>query len=125
MRIKTLGAWVAYGIVAALLLLTHPFAPLVLGIQGIVMLVLAIRSAEPTWSRPVRLRDRRGARDRTGRALVHLGAFRWIPDLRDGKSYSLNPPAQADVELAPDLFKRTAEWLLGNSPRVTPLVVSS
>jgi hypothetical protein len=51
------------------------------------------------------------------------GATRWIPDLRDGKSYSLNPPAQADVQLEPDLFKRTAEWLLGNSPRVTPLVV--
>lgn len=122
-RIRTRGAWVAYGIVAALLLLAHPFAPLVLVIQGVAVIVLALRSSEPTWSRLS------GYLTGAVLALVLVapwyiwGATQWVPDLRAGKSYSLNPPAQADVKLEPDLFKRTAEWLLGNSPRVTPLVV--
>ncbi len=122
-RTRTRGAWIVYGIVAALLLLSHPFAPLVLVIQGIAVLALALRSPEPTWSRLS------GYVVGAALALVLVapwyiwGATRWIPDLRAGKSYSLNPPAQADVQLAPDLFKRTAEWLLGNSPRITPLVV--
>ncbi len=122
-RTRTRGAWVLYGLVASLLLLAHPFAPLVLVIQGIAVLALALRSPESTWSKLS------GYVVGAVLALVLVapwyiwGATRWIPDLRAGKSYSLNPPAQADVQLEPDLFKRTAEWLLGNSPRITPLVV--
>ncbi len=122
-RTRARGSWVAYGVVAALLLLAHPFAPLVLAIQGIAMIMIAWRSSEPTWSRLS------GYVVGAVLAIVLVlpwylwGATRWIPDLRAGKSYSLNPPAQADVQLEPDLFKRTAEWLLGNSPHVTPLVV--
>jgi mannosyltransferase len=122
-RTRTRASWIVYGLVAALLLLAHPFAPLVLGIQGIAMIVIAWRSSQPTWSRLS------GYVVGAALAIVLVlpwyvwGATRWIPDLRAGKSYSLNPPAQADVQLEPDLFKRTAEWLLGNSPRITPLVV--
>src|SRR4249919_1830873 len=45
-RTRTRGPWVGYGLVAALLLVSHPFAPLVLVIQGLAVLVLALRSPE-------------------------------------------------------------------------------
>ena len=45
----------------------------------------------------------------------------WVEPFYDGEH--LFHTTHWLVKLAPDLFKRTAEWLLGNSPRVTPLVV--
>jgi hypothetical protein len=50
------------------------------------------------------------------------GALRWIPDLREGKQYTINEPGTFDVRLSFDLVRRLLEWLLGNAAGLTPLV---
>jgi hypothetical protein len=52
------------------------------------------------------------------------GSIEWIPHIRAGKSYRLNPEGQFAVPLDTDLFKRAAGWLLGNATNMTPLVIA-
>ncbi|MGZ6911638.1 MAG: glycosyltransferase family 39 protein [Acidimicrobiia bacterium] len=125
---RQVGDFVAWGASLALLLLAHPFAPL----------VVLVQVAGALWW--VRRTERRGLADHPARtkARVRLGAavalalalpwflwgaIRWVPDLLDGRSYALNSPGRAKVALTPELFKHTFEWLLGDTARLTPLVL--
>lgn len=119
--------FVLWGVALALLLLAHPFAPLVLLVQVL---------GAWWW---IRRGTREGFVERPDRVTAHTrltvviaalialpwflwGLIRWIPDLIDGRSYALNPPGRARVALNLDLFKRIVEWVLGNTGRMTPLV---
>lgn len=123
-RLEARGNWVWYGVVAALMQLTHPFAPLVLLLQALVVGIVLWR-----WRgtpKPEALRRGYGLAIVVGLVLILpwyvYGALRWIPNALNGKSYALNPSGQFAVPLDTDLFKRGAEWLLGNAPDVTVLV---
>lgn len=123
-RLRRTAAWLAYGAAAAAMQLTHPFAPLVLLLQAALVAAVAWRDRRREPVRP--LWRGYGAAVLLGLALILpwyvYGAQRWIPDARRGKSYALNVPG-IKVRLEPELFKRGAEWLLGNSSHLTPLVV--
>jgi mannosyltransferase len=125
LRLRTRGAWVAYGLTGAALLLTHPFAPLVLVIQAGVVAIALVRTPTPP-ERAVLVRGYAlGAVLAIGIALPWFawGALRWVPDARAGKSYALNPPGRIAVDTGPDLVTRSLEWLLGNAEGPTVLVV--
>lgn len=126
LRLRTRGAWIAYGLTGAALLLTHPFAPLVLVIQAGVVAAALVRTPTPP-ERAVLVRGYLlGAVIAIGIALPWFlwGALRWIPDARAGKSYALNPPGRIAVDTGPDLVTRSLEWLLGNAEGPTLLVVA-
>ncbi len=125
LRRRTRGAWVAYGVAGAALLLTHPFAPLVLLIQAGVVLVALVRTPTPPERATLVRGYVVGAALAIGLALPWFvwGAFQWIPDARAGRSYALNPPGRIVVQTGTDLFSRSAEWLLGNAEGPTVLVV--
>jgi hypothetical protein len=105
--------------------LTHPFAPAVLIAQALVIGFLVWRQRGTPAAKP----EFRGYLLAVLLGVVLIlpwylyGAFEWIPNVIDGKSYAFNPPGQYSVPVDGELFKRGAEWLLGNSGRVTPLVV--
>ena len=125
---RKVGDFVAWGVALALLLLAHPFAPAVIVAQ-----VLGAR----WW---IRAEIRAARLPRHSLVIAHTrltvvvaalialpwylwGLIRWVPDLIDGRSYALNAPGRARVALNVDLFKRLVEWVLGNTGRLTPLVV--
>ena len=119
--------WWGAGI--GLLFLAHPFAPLVLGAQLAAIWRMARARASEADSPPRVSPSSLTIRVRAGVIVAAVvaapwflwGAIRWIPDVLDGKSYALNPREREAVGLNPDLFKRTAQWLLGNSARWTIL----
>ena len=148
LRVRSRGGWAAYGVSIAALVLTHPFAPLVIVTQAGWVAVRAWRGRSK-YEAALSVEDR-SVEDRSvedpvsdaGPRVVGLGrgyfgalvlaavlaapwylygALRWLPNLRDGKSYTINEPGAIDVRLQPDLFKRGAEWLLGNSAHVSVL----
>ena len=123
-RLGSRGGWVWYGVVAALMQLTHPFAPLVLLLQALVVCVMLWRGRGTETPRV--LRRGYGLAIVVGLVLIApwyvYGGLKWIPNALDGKSYALNPSGQFAVPLDADLFKRGAEWLLGNSQGFTVLV---
>ncbi len=104
--------------------LTHPFAPLVLVLEALVVAVMLWR--ERGTPKPKVLRRGYGLAIVVGLVLILpwyvYGALKWIPNALDGKSYALNPSGQFAVPLDADLFKRGAEWLLGNAQDITVLV---
>ena len=127
-RTRTLRSWLVYGAVAAAMILTHPFAPIVLLVQAGAVLVAVLRA--------------RARRREVARALVAgyakgalltialilpwyaYGAASWIRDAGQGNGFALNPPGSITVPIGVGLFKGTAEWLLGNAPVVTPLIAA-
>lgn len=117
--------WLTYGAVAAAMQLTHPFAPAVLIAQALLIGFLIWRQR----GTPVVRAELRGYLSAVLLGIVAIlpwyvyGAVEWIPALIDGKSYALNPAGQYSVPVDGELFKRGAEWLLGNSGKITPLVV--
>ena len=120
-------AFLWWGVSIGLLFLAHPFAPLVLGAQ-VVMIWCMTRARASRGDSPrsapdgsLAIRVRAGAMVAVAVAGPWFlwGAIRWIPDVLDGKSYALNGGEREAVGLNFDLFKRTAEWLLGNSARWT------
>lgn len=125
LRVRGRLPWLWYGVVAAAMQLTHPFTPLVLITQALVVGVVWWRERKAATA-PALLR---------GYALAIVigvililpwyayGATEWIPGLREGRSYTLNPPGQFAVPLDGDLFSRAATWLFGNSGDFTALVV--
>jgi 4-amino-4-deoxy-L-arabinose transferase-like glycosyltransferase len=125
LRVRSRGAWVAYGLAGAALLLTHPFAALVLVIQAGVVAVVVVRTPTPPERAVVVRGYALGAVIAIGVALPWFlwGAFRWIPDSRAGRSYALNPPGRIVVRTGTDLVTRSLEWLLGNAEGPTVLVV--
>ena len=60
---------------------------------------------------------RRGAGRGGARALVPVRRAPWIPGPARTASGTRSTPGAIDVRLEPDLFKRVAEWLLGNTAR--------
>ncbi len=118
-------AWVWYGVLAGLMLLTHPFAGFVIGVQ------VLVGAAAAWWSR-----DREGRRA-TLRGLgisaaiaavmvlpwLVYGASTWLSRYSGGDRFQLSPLELGGVQLDASLFKRSGEWLLGNAAHVTPLVV--
>lgn len=124
LRLRTTSAWLWYGAMAAAMQLTHPFAPLVLLTQALLVTVMWWRERTTVESRA--LRRGYGLAVVLGIGLILpwyvYGASTWIPNAIDGKSYALNPSGQFAVPLDSDLFKRGAEWLLGNSEQATVLV---
>jgi uncharacterized membrane protein len=125
-RRRSIRSWLVYGAVVGAMVLTHPFAPLVLLAQAGVVLVAVLRVGD---------RDRAFARSLAvgylkGAGLAALlvlpwysyGAARWLHDAGQGKSFAINPPGVIKVPVGLDLFKGTAEWLLGNAPVITPLI---
>ncbi len=124
-RRRDRAAWVWYGIVAAAMQLTHPFSPLVLLLEALVVGWFVWRERGTPDVRV--LRRGYGLAIVIGVVLILpwyvYGAVTWIPNLLNGKSYALNPSGQFAVPLDGDLFKRGGEWLLGNSGTLTVLVV--
>lgn|GEM_PF-6276752 len=120
--------FVWWGLAAGALLLTHPFAPLVVVVQAVVVWWVARREVAPESSE-VRASLRRGVlRAALAAGVVALpwfvwGAQRWIRDAIAGRSYALNLRAREPVAISFDLFKRATEWLLGNSGRWSILIV--
>lgn len=128
LQLRTRAAFAWWGAAVALMILSHPFAPLVVLLQVAVV----------GW---VARREHRGGRPDTARALVQRGfrglalaavvvapwylwgALQWVPDLWNGRSYKLNPRPRASVDLDVDLVKRAAQWLLGNGGRWTLLAI--
>ena len=120
-------AFLWWGVSIGLLFLAHPFAPLVLGAQ-VVMIWCMTRAragrgdsprSAPDGSLAIRVRAGAMVAVAVAGPWFLWGAIRWIPDVLDGKSYALNGGEREAVGLNFDLFKRTAEWLLGNSARWT------
>ena len=124
---RTDSDFVWWGLALGALLLAHPFAPLVVLVQVVVVWRVARRPAEiaSDGSRASLVRGARRAA--VAAAIVSApwfiwGARRWIPDAIDGRSYALNVRSREPVGISPDLFKRATEWLLGNSGRWTILI---
>jgi hypothetical protein len=124
-RLRRRRDWLTYGAMAAAMQLTHPFAPAVLIAQALLVGYFVWRARGTPDARIL-------GRGYLAAVLLGLvlvlpwyvyGAFEWIPSLIDGKSYALNPPGLYSVPLDGELFSRGAEWLLGNSPESTLLVV--
>lgn len=125
------GAFLWWGLGVGLLFLAHPFAPLVLGAQLVAVWRLTRARMVAAGSDPTLQDDGLAVRVRAGAIVAAVvavpwflwGAIRWIPALLDGRSYALNTGEREAVGLNLDLFKRTTEWLLGNSARWTFLIV--
>jgi hypothetical protein len=124
LRRRDRAAWIWYGVVAAAMQLTHPFSPLVLALEALVVAWFLWRERGTPETRV--LRRGYGLAIVVGVALILpwyvYGAITWIPNLVDGKSYALNPSGQFAVPFDAELFKRGGEWLLGNSATLTLLV---
>lgn len=123
---RTRAAFLWWGAAVGLLILSHPFAPLVVLVQLATVAWIA-RSAH---KRGIPEQGRWLVQDAFRGLLVGLavilpwylwGLVQWIPDLVRGRSYSLNIAPRESVRLDFDLVKRTAEWLLGNGGRWTLL----
>ena len=136
-RVRSRVGWAAYGASVAALLLTHPFAPLVLVAQAGWLVVRSwwVRRSEanPGSTSDLEVEGIGVGHGYSGALLLAAvltapwyiyGALRWLPDLRDGKSYTVNKSGAIDVRLEPDLLKRVAEWLLGNATHATVLAVA-
>lgn len=128
LRRQTLRGWLVYGAVAAAMVLTHPFAPLVLLAQAGVVLVAVLRSRGRAHqvARSLTLGYLKGASLAAVLVLpwYSYGAAHWVRAAGQGKSFAINPPGAIKVPVGPDLFKGTAEWLLGNAPVITPLIAA-
>ena len=126
LRTQTLRSWLVYGAVVAAMILTHPFAPLVLlGQAGVVVVtVLCARGRGFDDVRSIVSRYAKGALLAIALVLpwYAYGASTWIRDAGKGNGFAMNPPGTISVPLGVDLFKGTAEWLLGNAPVMTPLI---
>jgi Dolichyl-phosphate-mannose-protein mannosyltransferase len=124
LRLRGWAPWLWYGACAGAMTLTHPFAPLVLVIQAVVVGVMFWRERK-TPDGPALVLGY-GLAVVIGVGMIRdwylYGLAKWIPNAINGKSYTLNPSGKFAVPLDADLFKRGAEWLLGNSARVTVLV---
>jgi 4-amino-4-deoxy-L-arabinose transferase-like glycosyltransferase len=125
-RVRGRGPWVAYGAMAAAMQLTHPFAPLVLIIQALVVAFFAWRARKAKAAGPI-LRGY-GISIVVGIVLILpwyiYGASDWIDGIANGKSYGFNPEGRYSVPIDTALFTRFGEWLLGNSTRPTVLVIT-
>ena len=126
LRARTLRSWLVYGAVAAAMILTHPFAPLVLLVQAGVVLVAALRARGHGRDIARALLSGYAKGALLAIALVlpwyAYGASNWIRDAGRTNGFAMNPPGTITVPLGVDLFKGTAEWLLGNAPVMTPLI---
>ncbi len=126
LRTRTLRSWLVYGALAAAMILTHPFAPLVLLVQAGVVLVAVLRARGRgrDVARSLVLGYSRGALLAIALVLpwYSYGATNWIRDAGKGNGFALNPPGAITVPVGLGLFKGTAEWLLGNAPVMTPLI---
>ena len=124
-------AFLWWGVGVGLMFLAHPFAPLVLGAQLVAIWRMKRARTVAAGSNPIPPDDGLALRVRAGAIVAAVvagpwflwGAIRWIPDLLGGRSYELNPREREAVGISFDLFKRTTEWLLGNSARWTLLIV--
>ena len=74
LRLRRVSHWIAYGVMAAAMQLTHPFAPLVLLVQAGVFLFVALRARRTGTAATAvaRLRDRGDPRARPHRAVVRV-----------------------------------------------------
>jgi 4-amino-4-deoxy-L-arabinose transferase-like glycosyltransferase len=126
LRRRTTWSWVWYGVVAAAMQLTHPFAPLVLGIEAGVVAVVAWRARKTDTVRPL-------LRGYVIAVLIGVililpwyayGALDWVEGIRNGKRYGFNAKGRGySVPIDRQLFSRMGEWLLGNSRGLSVLVV--
>jgi 4-amino-4-deoxy-L-arabinose transferase-like glycosyltransferase len=126
LRRRTTWSWVWYGVTAAAMQLTHPFAPLVLGIEAGVVAVLAWRARRTDTLKPL-------LRGYVVAVLVGIilvipwyayGALDWVDGIRSGKRYGFNAKGSGySVPVDRALFTRMGEWLLGNSRGISVLVV--
>jgi hypothetical protein len=128
LRTRTLRSWLVYGAVAAAMMLTHPFAPLVLLVQAGLVLVAVLRAGAPGRGDARSLVSGYSKGALLALALVlpwyAYGAASWIRDARHDNGFALNPRGNITVPVGVDLFKGTAEWLLGNAPVMTPLIAT-
>jgi 4-amino-4-deoxy-L-arabinose transferase-like glycosyltransferase len=118
-------AWAWYGTLAGLMLLTHPFAGFVIGVQ------VLVGAANVWWARDREYR--RAACIGFGisvaiAAVIELpwlvyGSSDWLSRYSGGDRFQLSPLELGGVRFDASLFKRSGEWLLGNAAHVTPLVV--
>jgi 4-amino-4-deoxy-L-arabinose transferase-like glycosyltransferase len=124
LRLRGWAPWLWYGAVAGAMTLTHPFAPLVLLVQAAVVGVIFWRERKTPEGPALILSYALAVVIAVGmiRDWYLFGLVKWIPNALNGTSYTLNPSGKFAVPLDADLFKRGAEWLLGNSARVTLLV---
>ncbi len=124
-RLRRPRDWIAYGVMAAAMQLTHPFAPLVLVVQAVVFVVVAIHARRSTSARP--LWRGYGMSVLIGVVLIApwyaYGTSEWISGYSNGKRYGFNPHQSYSVPFNSELFTRLGEWLLGNASRPTVLVV--
>lgn len=124
-RLRTTWSWVWYGVTAAAMQLTHPFAPLVLVVEAGFVAVVAWRARGTDALRPL-LRGSLVA-VLLGFLLIlpwyAYGSLDWVRGIRDGKRYGFAPGSEYSVPLDAQLFSRLGQWLLGNSSSPTVLVV--
>lgn len=125
LRRRTTWSWVWYGVTAAAMQLTHPFAPLVLVVEAGVVAVVAWRARETDELRPL-------LRGYVVAVLIGVilvipwyayGALDWVDGIRNGKRYGFNAKGSGyTVPIDRELFTRMGEWLLGNSRGLSVLV---
>lgn len=119
-RAPTAGRWAAWGTVVGVGMLTHPFTPLVVAGQAVVGGAVSVRRRARPPARPVA----------AGVAVAVLLAAPWwtyaVLRWRSGprRRVAINEPGTFDVRVDLDLLRRSAEWLLGNAARLTPLVAA-
>jgi 4-amino-4-deoxy-L-arabinose transferase-like glycosyltransferase len=125
LRLRTTWSWVWYGVTAAAMQLTHPFAPLVLGIEAGVVGVVAWRARKSDALRPML----RGYVVAVLLGIILIipwyayGALDWVDGIRSGKRYGFNAKGRGyAVPIDRQLFTRMGEWLLGNSRGLSVLV---
>jgi len=118
--------WAAYGVMAGAMLLTHPFAPLVLLVQAGAVGFVAVKARRSETRQP--LWRGYGLAVLVGFVLAApwyaYGATDWISGYANGKRYGFNPTESYAVPFDAELFMRLGEWLLGNASRPTVLVVA-
>lgn len=126
LQLRTRAAFRWWGVGVAALILSHPFAPLVVLVQTGVVAWIVLRELRHGQRERVRSLVQQIVRG-VALAVVVIapwyfwGAIRWVPDLWNGRSYKLNAGPREPVVLQVDLVKRTAQWLLGNGARWTLL----
>ena len=114
------GDWLLWGVAAGALALTSPFFAFVLPVQVVVVAAVLWRDQE----RGRQLRQVGGGL--VAAAVVALpwylyGATLWLDERT--YDYHLADPFTRRVTVDGSLVRRSADWLLGNSPDATPLVV--
>lgn len=122
-RSPSWARWCGWGVVVGVAQLTHPFTPLVVAGQVATGVIVALRGRLPQgwWRQPaVGL----GVAGVVASPWYLYGAGRWWADRRSGRRFTLNEPGLFDVRVDVDLVRRSAEWLLGNATRLTPLVAT-